>query len=227
VLGRDSSIHYPLNTLRNIAWNHAPTKFIFSLDIDFIPSDNLERVLRRLNPYYVEKLSQKSILIVPTFNLFCKFDQLKDVACSRTTPLYSHSQNSTNYGKWFKATEPYLVDYDLFFEPYFIGPKSMVKYDETFTVGHDKTTHLYELAAASYKMYVLNYAYIGHVPHSSGMKHTLSQKFYHFHEVWKLWETFVKRIEKQYNVNYYCDIHKDYIGYINDVIRERRKKLCE
>eukprot|EP01080_Neovahlkampfia_damariscottae_P010166 gene10166-2586_t len=208
VLGRDSSIFYPLNLLRNIAWKHVTTPLVFSLDIDFLPSDNL------------------NLLIVPAFDNSCKFESHTEIECKRIKPLYSQGQNATRFDKWRIATEPYKIKYEIFYEPYFIGPTNMVKYDESFTIGHDKTTHMYELMADRYELYVVNYAYIGHIPHSSGIKHSLKQKFYHFHDAWKRWNIFVRRILNEYGYKFYCNKDIKIKGYMNSVIRRDRKKFC-
>ena len=183
-------MHYPHNILRNIAMEHTPTDLVFYNDIDFIPSvDSHAMLLKHLSSMPED---QPSVMIMPAFERklfegevesqiitqdvpFSKANLLSqlDTNFERITPFhenYAYGHGPTDYARWYRAAEPYEVEYDLDYEPYFVVDKK--KWDvplfwEHFTgFGKNKQSWVEELAVAGFRFYVCPDAIIVHIDHS-------------------------------------------------------------
>jgi hypothetical protein len=70
-----TNMEYPLNRLRNIAWKHSYTRFVFLLDVDFVPNPEIHDGLDQLHsksPDLLRQLEQNEIaLVIPTFEFRC------------------------------------------------------------------------------------------------------------------------------------------------------------
>jgi hypothetical protein len=114
---------------------------------------------------------------------------------------------ATKPKKWYHATKPYVVKYEIFYEPYIIGHRNMPKYDERFTLGNDKVSHIYELAAGNYQFWVLTKGYIGHIPHDKEMLWSLDQKDYNNTAAWLKFLDFTKDVYLKYGYFEICEKH--------------------
>lgn len=199
---------YPMNKLRNFALEQVWTPLILYLDVDFIPSRNIhERIVEFSNTREFQDVkNNKAVLVLPTFHWNCT-NTLNFETCNKGTSLFEDhpSQMTTNFSKWRNSNEIYEIQYDLLYEPYVIGSIKMPKYDPTFTLGNDKTSFTYELAALKYKFYVAPHIYIGHFPHQKDVKWALHHAEYSIMEAWHKWHKFVKRVESMYNYRKFCD----------------------
>lgn len=219
---------YPLNELRNISWKYVTTKKIFILDIDFIPSKNFMVELNQLPKRIMTRLEKKYLVLVFSAWDYACTDLLKEDTCDRVSPTLSDhdSQRSTNITKWIGTNQAYQVEYSLYYEPYFISSVDIPKYDELFTIGHDKTQHTYELAAAGYEFWVMPKAYVAHIPHPPEVSHSLLNKYYSYDMAWTQWTKFVRRIYKNYQgFNMYC-LGEQTMNHGNPFIRAIRKFIC-
>jgi hypothetical protein len=83
----------------------------------------------------------------------------------------------------------------------------MPKYDERFTLGNDKVSHIYELAAGNYQFWVLTKGYIGHIPHDKEMLWSLDQKDYNNTAAWLKFLDFTKDVYLKYGYFEICEKH--------------------
>ena len=208
-------VHYPVNLLRNIAWEASKTPYVFVLDIDFMPSENFEFELKKISKSKIFELikKNKAVLAFQTFQWSCKCGSFNcnrnnfRSLCSKGNPLLSDhpAQRATNLTIWSTTTKPYEVQYQLLYEPYIIGSRNMTKFDPIFEYGNDKVSFMYELAAQKKRIFVLPNAFIAHLNHVEGIHKTALQHgggpsaWYHF-------DIFERRIRRQYKFNYFCKV---------------------
>nr|XP_039262450.1 LARGE xylosyl- and glucuronyltransferase 1-like [Styela clava] len=173
---------YPINLLRNIAWQQAVTEFVFLCDVDFLPSDNLyEHLKNAVLPLYPN--SSKFAFIIPAFeSLWHKFDfppsksELIDqwdrgVITPFRSYMWKVGHAATNYTKWRTSNEIYSVNRTKDFEPYVVLPKHLCPaYDKRFFgFGWNKVSHIMELDALGFKFLVLPYGFVIHLPHMASL----------------------------------------------------------
>eukprot|EP01080_Neovahlkampfia_damariscottae_P005880 gene5880-9708_t len=205
-----TKMEYPLNRLRNIAWEHSYTKFVFLLDVDFIPNSEIHHGLDQLHTKSPELLKQlennEIVFVLPTFNYLCR-DNTRIETCWTSNEILGVHHQATKPKRWYHSTKPYQVKYELFYEPYIIGHRNMPRYDDRFTIGNDKVSHIYELAAAKYQFWVLTIGYIGHVPHDKDIIWSLDQKDYNNTAAWLKFLDFTKYVYLKYNYFKLCGDH--------------------
>eukprot|EP01080_Neovahlkampfia_damariscottae_P009999 gene9999-2318_t len=205
---------YPINLLRNIAWEAVETPYVFILDVDFIPSENIEYEIERFSRsiHFNHIIDNTGVLVVPTFHWNCECDishhcKLNNFyeTCKRGNALLSNhpAQKYTNFTKWNTTKNSYEVQYQILYEPYIIGHVNMTKFDPIFDYGNDKISHMYELAAQKKRIFVLPNAFIGHVKHIKGI-HKTANDHDPFATGWYHFSLFELRIKKQYNYNLFC-----------------------
>ena len=145
---------YPNNLLRNLATSNAETEYIFVIDIDMLPSSNLNRDFTE----YAEKhsltkqtklLDERTVLVVPAFELQNGVSVPKDKKSllqlwkrREVRPFYYEMcwrcQKPTDYEAWRNLSHSvalsigYEVEWKDPWEPFYIGPKSIPRYDERF-----------------------------------------------------------------------------------------------
>lgn len=138
---------YPINSLRNLALEQAPTKLVFLVDVDFIPSDNMHEALTT-PPAYSKLVKGAShnmqVFVVPAFEMEESSAQSNPQSVlpatkSEAVQLYSEKKmigfhtkhfapghKATNYEKWMQSNTIYPVQYEEGFEPYIIGAKKLM-----------------------------------------------------------------------------------------------------
>lgn len=227
VLVHNSFNRFPMNELRNIAWKFVKTPKIFILDVDFIPSADIHKELLKVKPeLWIMIKERKAALVISAWDYGC-VDGYDEETCEVYGPMLGNhdSQLASNMTKWVRATDPYPVEYRMYYEPYFIASSEIPKYDELFTIGHDKTEHTYELVASGIQFWVLPRAYIAHIPHPPSVSHSLSNDYYSYDGAWSQWIKFVRRVYRQYGYHRYCDgIQK--VPHGNPFIRLIRPYIC-
>ena len=170
---------YPVNLLRNVGLRYSNTPYVFLTDIDFLPMFNLYNYLReavrvlQLNVF-------KRALVIPAFEflqykndfpqskstLLKLLQQGKGVQEFRHT-VWHNGHLATNYEKWYKASHPYKIQWQLDFEPYIAVNRNVTEYDDRFMgFGWNKVSHILELYSQGYEFIVLPDAFIIHSPHS-------------------------------------------------------------
>jgi hypothetical protein len=186
---------YPVNIMRNIAMDSAPTDHIIYIDVDFIPSVGAHSHLVKQFSLMVASTSKKKMaLIVPAFER--KLSKYEDESSSiesfllppqksdllhlitsmgsnnTIVPFHMESfpagHGPTEYHRWFKATEPYKVEYAYGFEPYFvIDKKNTPPFWEYFRGRHlDKISWVGELFLAGHAFHVDPSCFLIHINHN-------------------------------------------------------------
>ena len=163
-------LHYPINTLRNIAWNYVRSPLVFPLDADMIPSSH-DAVKNALTAIKADE-NEKRVYIFVLWDTKCNGDVGNSFdACEPTNfMLRDHPSQAPIFRTntiWKGSTSIFPINYMLFFEPYFIGPTdTMPRYSESFWYGNDKVQQVYEVAASGFSFYVLPES-VGRVDHWS------------------------------------------------------------
>ena len=153
----ESTPPYPINALRNLAWQYGRTNQLFLLDVDFIPNPGMRQYCMDLWPKLkAVKGLEKSVYVVPGFESFHALQKWpknrNDVRTmskvDRTLqPVHADKLASAhaavNYERWYDTTNPYRINYRLYFEPYLLVDRLTVpQYDTRFSgYGHDKSSH--------------------------------------------------------------------------------------
>ena len=170
-------LFYPIQELRNVALSMVRTAFVFSIDIDFIPSARglFKRAMRMIQDHGSDgsgggggaeglggdtgPRNKKRVYVINLKDSRCgesgNFDD-----CKATDFLMpDHPAQSPSYTTkiaWAQSTAPQEVQYRLAYEPYFIGPTAdLPRYDERFSYGNDKVQQVYDTAAAGFAFFVL------------------------------------------------------------------------
>lgn len=196
---------YPINHLRNLAMKYARTQYVLTLDVDFIPNPDMREQLREATSRLKES-STREALVIPAFevpsgdypNTKKDLKMLHKVNKAYQVHLYKgkHAHLPTNYNKWMETDEPYEVDYEYSYEPYFvIKRQDCPLYDERFIgYGNDKSSHAYELAAAGFHFLVIPEPFIIHKDHPTPPWRSDQGSL----ESWARWSDFVKDMNWKY-----------------------------
>lgn len=177
-------VPYPNNLLRNVARRNALTEFIFVVDIDMVPSDNLHRDFMDFaltNRLFLDShKDDKTVYVVPAFELKENVDIPRDktgllqlLELMEARPFYFEMcwkcQKHTDYETWQREPpgEKLAVLFEVLWrdpwEPFYIGRNVAPYYDERFRqYGFNRISQVCELHVAGYKFSVLNNAFIVH-----------------------------------------------------------------
>jgi len=138
---------YPINALRNLAWQYARTNQLFLLDVDFIPNPDMRKYVVDLWPKLrAVKGLEKSVYVIPGFESFQSLKQwprtradVFDMAKTKfiLQPVHADKLASAHaavdYERWYETTNPYRINYRLYFEPYLLVDRTMTpQYDSRF-----------------------------------------------------------------------------------------------
>jgi hypothetical protein len=174
---------YPINALRNVSVEHAPTNRVFLCDVDFACNvgahASLVQHANRLSPRL-----KKTAIVVPAFeahDLKLLESLPSDVEAAKDTLFSKHSEGAvslfhvghfpkghraTNLSKWFDSRESsvYEVPYEQCFEPYVVVDKTtddFQLYDERFRgYGMNKIQHIQHLEHSGFRFYVATDTFI-------------------------------------------------------------------
>ena len=199
---------YPVNYLRNIALGAVRTQYVFLNDGDFIPVKGLYNHLLGQNKLIKDK---KTLLVIPAFEtskFTLKFpaskrellQQIRMKLVSQFCVTCAHKTHApTNYRLWFKARNPYQIEWAQHFEPYVVVRSDVARYDERFMgYGYNKVSQITELKAQGYRFMVIPEAFIIHTPHPP----TIDKKIWEYKSfkmcINSIWEGFVSEIKKKY-----------------------------
>ena len=202
---------YPVNYLRNIALGAVRTQYVFLNDGDFIPVKGLFNYLLDQNKLIMNK---KTLLVVPAFEtskFTLKFpaskrellQQIRMKLVSQFCVACAHKTHApTNYRTWFKARNPYQIEWAQHFEPYVVVRSDVARYDERFVgYGYNKVSQITELKAQGYRFVVIPEAFIIHTPHPP----TIDKKIWEYKSfkmcINSIWEGFVSEMKMKYGKN--------------------------
>jgi len=186
-----ASEFYPNNLLRNIATEYSLTKLIINLDVDFIPSLNSHNQLL----FHISKLKnhKRAVMMLPSFERqladnedwenvtssdlpTTKTKLLKEMKSNpeRVYSPFHHSffpagHGPTDFARWYKANDAYMINYKKNFEPYYVVLKTnkLPQFWEHFTgFGKNKLSWVEEMALAGYEFHVAPDCFLVHINHS-------------------------------------------------------------
>ncbi|KAI7905861.1 glycosyl-transferase for dystroglycan-domain-containing protein [Cokeromyces recurvatus] len=174
------------NMWRNVAKLYARTDYIMMLDIDFYLCTDFRKVILE-NPDLMAMLNEgHTAFVIPAFEYIAQSDGfdythfpkskdelLKEVFEDEKLDMFHRSwergHSSTNYHKWYTATEPYRVEeYNFSYEPYIVFKRQTSPWcDERFIgYGANKAACLYEIYISGIDFYVLPNDFIIHQSHA-------------------------------------------------------------
>jgi hypothetical protein len=218
-------LFYPINYLRNIALNSVNTEYIFLVDVDFLPSNQLYQVLREKIIKFMINQRNKRCFVIPAFETQekdfqfpeTKYELLTLLKSNKIIPFYYHTwptgHEPTDYDKWRTSTEPYLIKWKPDFEPYIVIDKGVPHYDNRFVgYGWNKISHIMEVAASGYEFMVLHDAYIIHVPHPDTREKVTFKNNQHYKNISKntrkeFLHDFRRRYGDDFYITYYSHHH--------------------
>ena len=204
---------YPINALRNLAWQYARTNQLFLLDVDFIPNPGMREYAIKLWPKLraVPGL-KKSVYVIPGFESFKALDKWpktrKDVKRMSKIDLtlqpvhadkLASAHAAVDYDRWYNTKNPYRVNYRLYFEPYLLVDKlTTPQYDHRFSgYGHDKSSHTYHLHLSGFHFIVLPEAFVVHIDHGVPTWRNEANKT----RIWVNWYSFALEKEAEFGGN--------------------------
>eukprot|EP00485_Elphidium_margaritaceum_P012844 CAMPEP_0202706662 /NCGR_PEP_ID=MMETSP1385-20130828/19053_1 /ASSEMBLY_ACC=CAM_ASM_000861 /TAXON_ID=933848 /ORGANISM="Elphidium margaritaceum" /LENGTH=459 /DNA_ID=CAMNT_0049365181 /DNA_START=313 /DNA_END=1692 /DNA_ORIENTATION=- len=188
---------YPINYLRNVALKHCRCRYVFLVDIDFMPCPDLYTTIAANLP------QENECLVVPAFEWLHKSDyadaQLFELNKQQLIAkhkagfvqpfqmdYFSAGHTATNFDKWMQIDgmdeQLYRVQYSHHYEPYIVvrNDDSLCAYDERFTgYGMNKIVHIAKLAIQKkFTFNVLCAGYIITLQHekSNDFRRTLQSK---------------------------------------------------
>mmetsp|Transcript_43904 Transcript_43904/g.114512 ORF Transcript_43904/g.114512 Transcript_43904/m.114512 type:complete len:400 (-) Transcript_43904:3450-4649(-) len=174
--------YYPINEMRNAAWQLVQTEMILLLDVDLIPDEGLYGFIARNYEKFQPRLHSHAF-VVPAFDVKATLEpprnyqelmqmkgdgNVKPVLYDEETGEYHPSHRCFKYENWYTETKEIDMKYRWPCEPYiFGGTESMPRYDERFTsYGNNKVVHIFHLAVLGFQLKVIPRHFITHVSHS-------------------------------------------------------------
>ena len=177
---------YPVNWLRNLVTTNASSQYIFNIDIDFIPSQDLMPKLTA----HLQGLSQVAatdiLLLVPAVELtdnaitdlpLTKPELLQYIDSGQADVFHRRAggQNLWQLGRWMKATRPYLLPKSAICddraEPYVVIPRLQSPlYPETLLErGKNKVAYYFELCMQGRDFLTVHDGFILHKWHPASL----------------------------------------------------------
>jgi hypothetical protein len=87
------------------------------------------------------------------------------INCDKEIPFLNNhnSQRPTNYNLWKLMSNNnsnindkiYKINYNYYYEPYFIASRNIPRFSELFGIGNDKTSHTFEVLATGIEFWVV------------------------------------------------------------------------
>lgn len=213
-------LRYPINHLRNLAIAASSTRYIFVLDADFVPSNNLYQLARSQYLPFLERSTKRQALVIPCYAIR---EQFKDMAIPTslmalrdlvrrdiayiTDPGAGHGPTLAKelaLGRTLKRGQMfYEVCYESQWEPYYIIRRSAPFYDARFRgQGGDKQSHALQLNAEGYQFLVIRDTFMIHKDHSKmdwpdgGFKKAQKEI-----KSWNYFDGFMREMEQLYGYN--------------------------
>ena len=172
---------YPINYLRNVAWNNSNTPYVFLNDVDLMTGPHVYRQIKQsLNNVHgnMEPRHSKIAYVVPSFQTFSQnlpfpedkqvLEELlrKEIVVPLKWKSMQIAHKPTNYAKWRTSNSIYTVKWKLRYEPYIVVHRDSSMYDERFAgYGWNKVSQIEELHAQRYAFVVLPDVFVIHYPH--------------------------------------------------------------
>ena len=147
-----NGVAYPNNLLRNVARRNCLTEYMFTIDIDLVPNNNLRKQFiefAKENNLFTDTESElKTVFVVPAYEVnvekipIDKANLLRMIQMNEARPFYAElcwkCQKYTDYDLWQR--EPPRTKLNVLFEvlwrdpwePFYISRNSVPLYDERF-----------------------------------------------------------------------------------------------
>ncbi|XP_070180229.1 beta-1,4-glucuronyltransferase 1-like [Littorina saxatilis] len=175
-------IEYPHNVLRNLAVNYVQTRYVFVVDVDMLPSEDLRVQFQKLlaRSESENRTATKTAYVVPSFEVkqgvalpSNKGELLRTWETWSARPFYSElcakCQRPTDFERWKGLSKGkelrigYTLEWTDPWEPFYITKASLPLYDERFKqYGFNRISQVCEMHVAGYNFAVLNNAFLLH-----------------------------------------------------------------
>lgn len=174
---------YPVNNLRNLALTKARTSFVMILDADFVTSKNMHEYLSEVGKRSNMLEESRLAYVIPAFSSSLRLHKIPKTKQELLITIQDDTveivnkrpckkcHGPTDYENWYTATEPYEAEYRWIYEPYLMLNKDNLAelFDERLKgYGFDKNTHVFALATAGYRFFVLPEPFVIHLNHDQG-----------------------------------------------------------
>ena len=191
------SKQYPINKLRNIAWEYSKTPLIFLMDLDSYPSRNFDKIIQKISKSReFQKVEENlAVLTFTSFEWKCK-SKFSFKECEIGD--YISQNKNDNEKNWKIQKNLYPIKYSLYFEPFIIGSRNMPVFDPIFVNDNDRISFIYELDANGYEMLMMPITFIG--MHEITKKDDFDSPSASVHR----FLLFIERIEQNYGYNSFC-----------------------
>ncbi|XP_058479778.1 beta-1,4-glucuronyltransferase 1 [Solea solea] len=174
------NVSYPNNLLRNVARGGTSSSFVLVIDIDMMPNADLYQQFQAMT--LSRESASDEVFVLPAFEIrhsrkmpTTKPELVQLYQVGEVRPFYEElcprCQAPTNYSQWvnsrIRGTSNLEVAYTLTWvdpwEPFYIGPRTVPLYDETFKqYGFNRISQACELHVAGYRFSVLSSAFLVH-----------------------------------------------------------------
>ncbi|KAK4872695.1 hypothetical protein RN001_014724 [Aquatica leii] len=167
---------YPVNVMRNVALRNVLTEYVFLVDVDFLPMENLQDHIKQ-NIKNMKTMDKKA-LVVPAFSSYnpramiprTLEEWMRQWDTQRIFQfqhiVFPVGHRPTNYTRLRNATEPYVIKWAPKYEPYVVVQTNVTEYDERFfAYGQNKIAHILTLVAQQYEFIVLPNTFLIHKFH--------------------------------------------------------------
>lgn len=206
---------YPINFLRNVAWNQAACSTIFHVDVDFLPSQTHSDVKNGVSREWRSNSCNrnKCVFVAPSFNVHTTArrrrirskDDIRSLVSTNdavaSAPFWNSAHQAVDYDRWFTSSRSYEAKYELWFEPYLIFSRDDTpKFDPMFVyTGMNKASHALEISLSK-RFIVLPNLFV-YQTDGEDRGHFWSTKDNYESESRFLWnQIFLRRLVKEYQL---------------------------
>ena len=136
----DKGTPFPVNSLRDVGVKHSSTNFVLVSDIDLEPNQSMQQVRESMNAALktpgVLKAGQTPLFVLPTFlgsegqehgqaknKQWLRNMVVKGITKPANLCACSDCHGPTQFGRWFETSTAYPVEFEWFYEPYFVAPR--------------------------------------------------------------------------------------------------------
>eukprot|EP01117_Protostelium_nocturnum_P005392 TRINITY_DN1959_c0_g1_i1.p1 TRINITY_DN1959_c0_g1~~TRINITY_DN1959_c0_g1_i1.p1 ORF type:complete len:591 (-),score=200.87 TRINITY_DN1959_c0_g1_i1:1007-2779(-) len=150
--------YFPVNFMRNVAFQNSLTPLVLHLDINFLPHPKTHENLMRDKEIFEQRM-QKSVFVVPAVKTNEKTEYKVEDKRDLSKFVPKEGQEELNWERWLSSQEIYRINPSFVkgFAPILITSKSVPGYDPRFNEenGHGKESFCGELNLAGYQFLVL------------------------------------------------------------------------
>jgi len=179
----DRQRDYPINMMRNVAIEYSVTKYVLSLDVDFIPSQtafadidtHVDRLMKK------DKVSM-NVLVIPAFEKLLPIEKSwifpeskrelieikEEYHVLQFHRFFPGGHGPTKFPRWYSCNESYSIPYRYRYEPYVVVQKSHALppfWEHFFGFGINKMSWVEELGSIGYEFHVLPESFLIHINH--------------------------------------------------------------